>query len=150
MTAASLGIRHFSEAHLRRIARLFAGNEDHLSRVDSAATERTRIELDTTAYLEVWLIAWPPGTSTGWHDHGGASGAFHVVRGSLTQETWRAGQLGESDLTEGEDFSFAPGVVHNTTNIADGVALSVHAYSPGLSEMTPYGWRHGHPEPLTG
>lgn len=144
----SLGIRTFSDKQLLRITRLFAGSDDLLARVDPDATERVRIELDTTAYLEVWLMVWPAGTTTGWHDHGGASGAFHVVRGALTQETWRGGRLAESDLREGEEFSFTPGLVHNMTNIGDELALSVHAYSPGLSEMTPHVWRAGRPEPI--
>ena len=74
---------------------------------------------------------------------------MHVVRGQLTQETWAAGRRGESDLGPGDEFSFASGLVHNMTNIGDDAALSVHAYSPGLSEMTPYAWRDGRPQIIT-
>ncbi|MEO7079765.1 MAG: hypothetical protein ABIY38_12815, partial [Rhodococcus sp. (in: high G+C Gram-positive bacteria)] len=81
---ASVGIRTFNDEQLLRIARLFASNSDLMRRIDPDATERTRVELDATAYLEVWLVAWPSGVATGWHDHGSASGAFHVVQGSLT------------------------------------------------------------------
>ncbi len=150
MDTASIGIRTFNDAHLLRIARLFAGNHDLSARVDMSATRRTRVELDTSAYLEVWLMAWPAGTTSGWHDHGHSSGALHVVRGTLTQETWRDRQRVEIDLREQEEFSFGPGLVHNMTNIGDDVALSVHAYSPGLTQMTPYEWRDGRPQPVAG
>lgn len=146
MDTASVGIRTFNEQQLQRIARLFAGNDNLMARVDPAATQRTRIELDITAYLEVWLMAWPSGSSAGWHDHGQSSGAMHVVRGSLTHETWRDGQLTEVDLREQDEFSFVPGLVHNMTNIGDAITLSVHAYSPGLTQMTPYEWRNGKPQ----
>lgn len=145
---ASVGIRTFNDEQLLRIARLFASNSDLMRRIDPDATERTRVELDATAYLEVWLVAWPSGVATGWHDHGSASGAFHVVQGSLTHETWRGGTSSEGDLGPGDEFSFAPGLVHNTTNIGDELALSVHAYSPGLADMTTYSWHAGRPHPM--
>lgn len=147
---ASVGIRTFDEAQLLRIARLFASNDDLLTQVDPGASERTRIQLDRTAYLEVWMVAWPSGTSSGWHDHGRSAGAFHVVRGAITHETWRDGELAEGNLREGGEFSFTPGLVHNTTNVGADLALSVHAYSPGLSGMTPFAWRAGRPQPLAG
>lgn len=146
MDTASVGIRTFDEQQLLRIARLFASNKHLMARVDPAATERTRIELDITAYLEVWLMAWPSGSSAGWHDHGQSSGAMRVVAGSLTHETWRDGGLAEVDLRETDEFSFVPGLVHNMGNIGDCIALSVHAYSPGLTQMTPYEWRGGKPQ----
>src|SRR5919197_573149 len=34
---------------------------------------------------EIWLIAWLPGQSTGFHDHGGSSGAFAVALGTLEE-----------------------------------------------------------------
>src|SRR6202012_5829692 len=40
-----------------------------------------RIPLDDSH--EVWVISWLPGQSTGFHNHGGAAGAFTVVWGAL-------------------------------------------------------------------
>ena len=34
---------------------------------------------------DVWLISWLPGQGTGFHDHGGSSGAFAVVLGELEE-----------------------------------------------------------------
>jgi hypothetical protein len=36
---------------------------------------------------EVWLLTWLPGQGTELHDHGGSAGAFHVVSGTLTEDT---------------------------------------------------------------
>jgi hypothetical protein len=36
---------------------------------------------------EVWLLTWLPGQCTDLHDHGGSAGAFHVLSGSLTEDT---------------------------------------------------------------
>src|SRR5260370_9938783 len=38
-----------------------------------------RIHLDDSH--EVWVISWLPGQATGFHDHGGAAGAFPRVLG---------------------------------------------------------------------
>jgi Cysteine dioxygenase type I len=42
---------------------------------------------------EVWLLTWLPGQGTELHDHGGSAGAFHVVSGTLTEDTVVAGTL---------------------------------------------------------
>ncbi len=44
--------------------------------------------VETGAGADIWLITWPVGSSTGWHDHGSASGAFVVLQGSLTEYVW--------------------------------------------------------------
>ena len=47
-----------------------------------------RSHLLSTDDLQLWLITWPSGASTGWHDHGTASGAFITLRGELVEHTW--------------------------------------------------------------
>lgn len=42
---------------------------------------RTWIRLDGPGGSEAWLIGWPPGTGTGWHDHAESRGAFATARG---------------------------------------------------------------------
>ena len=90
---------------------------------------------------EVWLISWLPGQSTGFHDHGGSAGAFGVVWGALDEcvVPRGGGRALVTQVTAGDARAFGPRYVHDVRNPAAGsVAVSVHAYSPPLSEMTRY------------
>src|SRR5436305_2866319 len=55
------------------------------ARLATEPDQRTWLPLDAGAGTRAWLIAWPPGTGTGWHDHGGASGAMVALAGELTE-----------------------------------------------------------------
>lgn len=90
-------------------------------------------------------MTWPPGATTGWHDHGRATGAMVVVEGELIDEQWRGGSEHWSELAPGDERSVAAGTPHNLTNVGDGYAVTVHAYAPGLTEMMPYAWEDGRP-----
>ena len=96
---------------------------------------------------ELWLISWLPGQSTGFHDHGGANGAFGVVWGELDEQMVARGPAGPAWLvgtavravSAGQVRAFGAHHVHDVRNSsADSVAVSVHAYSPPLSAMTRY------------
>jgi hypothetical protein len=90
---------------------------------------------------EVWLISWMPGQSTGFHDHGGSNGAFGVAWGDLDECAVPRGNGGVlvNRIGSGGVRSFGPRHVHDVRNSsATSVAVSVHAYSPPLSEMTRY------------
>lgn len=137
-SVSSLGIRDFTGDQLVRIARLFASDGSYAGGVDLSAPDRQRIALDSNAHLEVWLMVWPVGSSTGWHDHGRAAGAYVVVRGELIEESRRGGAADDRLLSAGDERTFGAGHLHNMTNVGDEPALTVHAYSPGLTEMTPY------------
>ena len=68
--------------------------------------------------FEVWLISWLPGQSTGFHDHGGAAGAFSVVWGSLDEyvATRRGRRRAVTPVTSGEVQAFGPHYVHDVRN----------------------------------
>jgi predicted metal-dependent enzyme (double-stranded beta helix superfamily) len=90
---------------------------------------------------ELWLISWLPGQATGFHDHGGASGAFGVVWGALEERvvSRSAARPAARPVTRGVVRAFGPRYIHDVRNIsADCVAVSVHAYSPPLATMTRY------------
>jgi Cysteine dioxygenase type I len=90
---------------------------------------------------EVWLISWMPGQSTGFHDHGGSNGAFGVAWGDLDEcaVPRQGGAVLVNRIGSGGVRSFGPRHVHDVRNSsASSVAVSVHAYSPPLSEMTRY------------
>jgi predicted metal-dependent enzyme (double-stranded beta helix superfamily) len=110
-------------------------------RLNPAGRWYEQIQLDDSH--EVWLISWLPGQETGFHDHGGASGAFTVALGTLL-ESRPAGVAGSAQVVSkpvgaGGVRSFGPRYIHNVRNAsAASVAVSVHAYSPPLSAMTRY------------
>src|SRR5213075_806411 len=59
-----------------------------LDQVRFASPQRWWSRLALTEEVEVWLLSWLPGQHTAPHDHGGASGAFTVALGQLS-ETYR-------------------------------------------------------------
>ncbi|WP_405823428.1 cysteine dioxygenase [Streptomyces sp. NBC_00838] len=114
---------------------------------------RTWIRLDGPAGSEAWIISWPPGTGTGWHDHGGSYGAFATAEGALQEDSlaarlptegWKTLELAEGvdrerKLTKGDARAFGSHHVHEVRNESDSEhAVSVHAYYPPLPLMRRY------------
>ncbi|GHF58613.1 cysteine dioxygenase [Streptomyces mashuensis] len=115
---------------------------------------RTWICLNGPGGSEAWLIGWPPGSATGWHDHGGSYGAFATAEGRLTEQSvaaqlptggWTMLELAddvdrERTLTPGDGRAFGPHHVHQVRNASpDRHAVSVHVYYPPLPMMRRYG-----------
>jgi predicted metal-dependent enzyme (double-stranded beta helix superfamily) len=123
----------WSERDLARLTRRFvtrAADELHLAaRFDPV--ERWSLRLALTDEVEVWLLTWTPWQGTGLHDHGGATGAYSVLLGELT-ESWRDGRnrLRQSTRPAGSSTSYGPDRVHRVQNGGAIEAISVHAYSP--------------------
>ena len=109
-------------------------------RLNPAGRWYERIHLDDSH--EVWVISWLPGQATGFHDHGGSAGAFAVVWGTLMEHRLAAvttGQVMAKPVGAGSSRAFGPRYIHDVRNAAaSAVAVSVHAYSPPLPEMTRY------------
>lgn len=114
-------------------------------RLDLSHPDRQWLRLAADEDVEVWLISWPPGAGTGWHDHGAASGAFTTLRGTLTEHTWD-GVVHARTLTQGAGRAFGSSHLHDVTNGSDEPALSLHAYTPRLVAMTKYELVRGHLE----
>jgi hypothetical protein len=73
--------------------------------------------------------------STGFHDHGASSGAFVVATGIL--EEYRPGERTRV-IHPGKPRAFGPDYAHDVRNVSLAPAISIHAYSPPLSEMNEY------------
>ncbi|MFD9105383.1 cysteine dioxygenase [Streptomyces virginiae] len=114
---------------------------------------RTWIRLDGPGGSEAWLIGWPPGTGTGWHDHAESLGAFATARGRLTErslavrlpsEGWRSLELAPGvdrsrTLAAGGGRAFGRHHVHEVLNDSpEEHAVSVHAYYPPLPLIRRY------------
>lgn len=101
------------------------------------ATERAFHLLEETDEHQAWLISWPAGASTGWHDHGTASGAFTVLRGRLVEQNWGGG-LKLAQVTSSTIRVHGAGHVHDVQNRDDEVAVSLHVYGGRLDAMNHY------------
>ncbi|MCF2434515.1 cysteine dioxygenase [Streptomyces thinghirensis] len=101
---------------------------------------------------EAWLIGWPPGTGTGWHDHAESVGAFVTTAGELTENAlaahlptdgWKTLELTDGvdrkrRLPTGKGRAFGRHHVHEVLNESpDRHAVSVHAYYPPLPADPP-------------
>ena len=138
VTTGTPGVNRFTRNQLLRTARLFATDPDLRDLVDLDTTERTWHRLDATDHLEIWVLGWPVGSSTGWHDHLRSEGAFLTVEGELLEQTTTGRDVSERHLWEGEGRSFGRHHVHNVANLGDRPAVSVHVYSPALRGVTRY------------
>lgn len=135
------GVNTFTPVQLLRMARLFAGDPELPDLLPERAEDpggRRWHQLAQTHHLQLWVIEWPPGASTGFHDHAGSRGAFTTVRGALTERQLVHRKLHTRELPEGEGRAFGANPLHDVVNLADVSALSVHAYSPRLDQMTHY------------
>ncbi|WP_424211466.1 cysteine dioxygenase [Streptomyces sp. BI20] len=142
-----------SAAELLDFARRTAADPEVIARLPLDPEGRTWIRLDGPGGSEAWLIGWPPGTGTGWHDHAESRGAFATARGRLTEHSlavripttgWRSLEL-EPDvdrtrtLAEGTGRAFNEHHVHEVLNPSDTEhAISVHAYHPPLPSIRRY------------
>jgi predicted metal-dependent enzyme (double-stranded beta helix superfamily) len=89
--------------------------------------------------VDVWLISWTTDQIAELHDHAGSLGALTVVRGSLVEQRWVAGEgLRSRALSAGRGATFPLGHVHDVANTQVETAVSVHAYSPPLTAMSYY------------
>jgi predicted metal-dependent enzyme (double-stranded beta helix superfamily) len=123
------------------VRRLTATPAEWVARVRLDPEGRWYEQIHMSDVFELWLISWLPGQSTGFHDHGGANGAFGVVWGQLDEHRVTHGNAVSAarPVTAGRVRSFGPRYVHDVRNSSAGtVAVSVHGYSPPLSAMTRY------------
>ncbi|MFF5187782.1 cysteine dioxygenase [Streptomyces sp. NPDC000345] len=111
---------------------------------------RTWVRLEGPGGSEAWLIGWPPGTGTGWHDHADSVGAFTTAQGELKEyslavrlptDGWKTLELTdgvdrERTLPAGRGRAFGRHHVHEVLNEStEEHAVSVHAYYPPLPRI---------------
>jgi hypothetical protein len=105
--------------------------------------------------MDAWLIGWPAGSNTGWHDHQGSAGVMYVARGTLTELSLPGGitstdvRTRRIDATRGRTLGANPATqarafgrnhIHHVVNEYDEPAYSIHVYAPRLRGMTRYAW----------
>ena len=89
--------------------------------------------------IEVWLLSWLPGHSTGFHDHGESNVGFSVAQGSLVEQyLCFAEPPRQATLVVGDSRAAGCDYIHCLEWEAGEPALSVHVYSPPLSVVGQY------------
>jgi hypothetical protein len=139
-----------TQADLLDFVRRAAADADLIASLPLDPEGRTWVRLDGPGGSEAWLIGWPPGTGTGWHDHADSAGAFVTAAGELRENSlavrlpadgWKTLELTDGvdrvrRLPTGRGRSFGHHHVHEVLNeSADQHAISVHAYYPPLPQM---------------
>lgn len=142
-----------TQAELLEYVRAKAADAELIASLPLDPHGRTWLRLNGPGGSEAWIIGWPPGTGTGWHDHGGSYGAFATAAGELTEDSlaaqlpvdgWTTLDVPVSadrrkELSEGRSRSFGPHHLHDVLNrTEDTHAISVHAYYPPLPLMRQY------------
>jgi rhodanese-related sulfurtransferase len=122
---------------LANIVSAFALSDGWMDKVRLRAEQRWYERLYLAADYDIWAISWLPGQSTGYHDHGASSGAFVVVTGIL--EEHRAGEPTRV-VHPSKPRAFGPDYAHDVRNGSLAPAVTIHAYSPPLSDMNEYEW----------
>ena len=120
---------------LANIVSLFASSDGWMDKVRLNVERRWYERLYHGLHYDIWVISWLPGQSTGFHDHGASSGAFVVASGIL--EEHRPGERTRV-IHPGKPLTFGPDYAHDVRNVSFAPAISIHAYSPPLSEMNEY------------
>ena len=124
-----------SPEQLARIVSAFAASDGWLDRVRLSTGERWYERLYHGPDYDIWVISWMPGQSTGFHDHAESAGAFVVSTGVLEEH-----RPGEPPLAVPPDQprAFGTDYAHDVRNVSSAPAISIHAYSPPLTDMNEY------------
>lgn len=131
----------FGPTALRQITREYAARDDLWTPLLRYGTDHHwSIKVLADDDVDIWLISWLQKQSTTLHDHGGSAGAFTGVSGRI-REYLASGR--ESDIAAGTTRSFGARHIHDVYNPYAEPAVSVHAYSPPLTEMSYYSLKSG-------
>ncbi|MEV5550879.1 cysteine dioxygenase [Streptomyces sp. NPDC052309] len=150
---ASAGVSGPTQAELLGFVRRTAADTELIASLPLDPEGRTWVRLAGPGGSEAWLIGWPPGTGTGWHDHADSVGAFVTAAGELTElslaarlptDGWKTLELSDGvdrqrRLPAGQGRAFGRHHVHEVLNESpDRHAISVHAYYPPLPQIRRY------------
>ncbi|MCL6731447.1 cysteine dioxygenase [Streptomyces neyagawaensis] len=153
MAAPASGFSAPTQSELLDFARRTAADAELVASLPLDPEGRTWVRLEGPGGSEAWLIGWPPGSGTGWHDHADSVGAFVTAAGELKEyslavrlptDGWKTLELTdgvdrERRLPSGKGRSFGRHHVHEVLNeSAEEHAISVHAYYPPLPRIRRY------------
>jgi len=101
---------------------------------------RAWVRVTESDAADAWLIAWMPGSATGWHDHGESHGVVGVLAGTLTERSWTGshGAVRARVSSRRSTIVVPPGRRHDVANTGSDLAVSLHVYAPRLAQMNFY------------
>lgn len=115
---------------------------DPLVARDAARTTWARLRVRED--VEVFVVTWPTFAETTLHSHGDATAAFRAIEGVVTEiRPDDHGRLLPRKFEPGLTGLIRPDEIHDIRNEHAGIAVTIHAYSPGLSALTYYSWSRG-------
>jgi rhodanese-related sulfurtransferase len=134
-TESQLGAVSRTPEELANIVSQFASSDGWMERVRLRTEQRWYERLYQGPDHDIWVISWLSGQSTSFHDHGESSGAFVVATGVLEEH-----RPGEQPLVipPGKLRAFGSDYTHDVRNVSLAPAISIHAYSPPLTDMNEY------------
>ena len=89
--------------------------------------------------LDLWVLSWMPGQSTGFHDHGSSRVALTTVQGSVLERRLRLSTgTAARILAPGHVETGDAGYIHSVGHNQGEPAVTIHAYSPPLGEVGQY------------
>jgi quercetin dioxygenase-like cupin family protein len=119
-----------------------------LNRGDMGADHRPFVPIVDEPELNGWVIAWPAGSDTGYHDHDGSRAIIIGLHGHVTEQRPVFGRTEPRSrtCTPGDAIELAPEAVHRMHNLhGDETALTLHLYSPPLVRQAIYRLLDGQP-----
>lgn len=138
----SAPVRTLSETELTDLVRRVAADRGCWEQqVNFTGDERHWAKIEVPEGVDVWVISWQTFQSTDLHSHGDATAAFTAVRGTITEiRPDEQGRLLPRKCSPGVVQVVRPGEIHDVRNEVVEPAVTIHAYSPRLTEMHYYNW----------
>jgi hypothetical protein len=139
LTTAPPSPARLAPAALARLVRRVARSlHDGTQAIELPVGTRRYCRLRETAEHDLWVIVWGPESGVDFHDHGGSTGAFCVVRGELAETTLTPEGFRTRTLAADGHAQLEADTRHRVEN-RSATAVSVHAYSLPLSAMNFFG-----------
>ena len=103
------------------------------------ARRRYRLMLDDDR-LDIWVLSWMPGQSTGYHDHGNSNVALAAVQGCVLERQIRVRRAPawNASCDRASSSRVRPGISTPSPHRAGAPAVTLHAYSPPLVQVGQY------------
>jgi mannose-6-phosphate isomerase-like protein (cupin superfamily) len=107
--------------------------------VRDASAGRVYEQIWDDELVNAWLICWSEDQDTGFHDHDRSDAAIRVIEGAIREDRLRIGSEPESKVIGPGRTVVVPSVaIHRVLHAGTGPAVTIHAYSPPLTQTGAY------------